>query len=472
MKPLDQATLAALWHDADAREVALRRVISERLAASPPPVMEEHIVATYFLALRSWSLEHAAKEISYHATSGTKDIPPGSLLAQCTGRAAGVEAFDATGRLGLLHMAYPLKMLLQPDGHLTSTDILHTVAGAILFDIYENQDVRLVALQLPEKVIRAFPGPAHGPQGLRATTGFGAAEPAFGTILKPTAGITPETVGALVEEAAACPLFLFVKEDENLYPRLDYSPVRERARLAVESIRRAQDRRGGKGLVFAPHVTGAPHEILENVHAVLEAGATGVMFSESFAGGTVRMVREATKHLPRPPAIYGHNAGIGVKTRGGIWREVIDFLARLDGIDFRQTAPVRRGAPFIYPHGDEWLGSERTLTQPMPGIRPAMIARAGGLDQGNIILNLEDAEARGLSESILFLAGSAINSIKNAAGRPDPKLGAEAMQQALEVHRGGELKGAGADEHLSALIALAERKKLCALREALRQRYP
>lgn len=471
MKLLDAATLDSLWHDADARETRLRRVITERLAAQPAPVIEDQVVATYFLALRTWTLPEAAREISYHATSGTKDIPPGSLLAQCTGRAVGVDAFDATGRMGLLHMAYPLKMLLQADGHLTSTDLLHTVAGAILFDIYENQDVRLVSLQIPEKVLRTFPGPAHGPEGLRALTGFGAEEPAFGTILKPTAGITPETVGALMEEAAACPLFLFVKEDENLYPRLDYSPVRERARRGAEAIRRAQDRRGGRGIVFAPHVTGAPHEILENVHAALEAGATGVMFSESFAGGTVRMVREATKHLARPPALYGHNAGIGVRTRGGIWRDVIDGLARLDGIDFRQTAPVRRGDPFIYPHGQEWEASERVLTAPLPGVRPVMIARAGGLDQGNIILNLEDAERRGLAGSILFLAGSAINSIKNAAGRPDPKLGAEAMQQALDVHRSGALRGASTDEHLPALIALAERQRLSALREALRQRY-
>jgi ribulose-bisphosphate carboxylase large chain len=470
MKPLDSATLNLLWHDPDAREVRLRQVITERLATQPPPQIEDHIVASYFFALRSWSLGHMAKEIAYHATSGTKDIPPGSLLEQCTGRAAGVDPFDATGRLGLLHMAYPLKMLLQPDGHLTSTDILHTVAGAILFDVYENQDVRLVALQIPEKVLRTFPGPAHGGPGLRARTHWGK-EPAFGTILKPTAGIPPETVGELVEEAAACPLFLFVKEDENLYPRLDYSPVKERARRAADSIKRQQDKRGGRGLIFAPHVTGAPHEILENVHAVLEAGATGVMFSESFAAGTVRMVREATKHLAQPPAIYGHNAGIGVKTRGGIWREVIDLLARLDGIDFRQTAPVRRGPPFIYPHGDEWLASERVLTQPLPGILPTMIARAGGLDQGNIILNLQDAEERGLSEHILFLAGSAINSIKNAAGKPDPKLGAEAMQQALEVHRSGKLNGVPAPEHLDALIDLAGRHQLKALREALSQRY-
>ncbi|MEY2409641.1 MAG: ribulose-bisphosphate carboxylase large chain [Verrucomicrobiota bacterium] len=472
MTLLDSATADLLWHDADAREVRLRQVITDRIARKPPAAPEDQLVATYFFALRTWSLEHMAKEIAYHATSGTKDIPPGSLIEECTGSVVGVDAFDSTGRLGLLHIAYPLKMLMQPDGHITSTDILHTAAGAIIFDIFENQDVRLVGLGIPDHVLRTFPGPAHGPQGVRMLTGFGEAEPAFGTILKPTAGITPETVGSLVEEIAACPLFLFVKEDENLYPRLEYSPVKERARRAIEAIKRAQDKRGSKRLIFAPHLTGAPHEIMENVHAVLEAGATGVMFSESFAGGTVRMVREATRRLARPPAIYGHNAGIGVKTRGGIWREVIDLLARLDGIDFRQTAPVRRGAPFIYPHGDEWLASERVLTQPLTGLRPVMIARAGGLDQGNIILNLMDAEQRGLSENILFLAGSAINSIKNAAGSPDPKLGAEAMQQALEVHRGGELRNVAVKEHLDALTALANRKNLKALAEAIRQRYP
>jgi hypothetical protein len=183
------------------------------------------------------------------------------------------------------------------------------------------------------------------------------------------------------------------------------------------------------------------------------------------------MVREATRHFPNPPAIYGHNAGIGVKTRS-IWREVIDLLVRLDGIDFRQTAPVKPGTPFLRPYGAEWVGSEETLSGPLSGINPTMIVRAGALDQGNIGLNLADAEARGLTSQVLFLAGSAINSIKNAQGKPDPKLGAEAMIQALEVYRSGELKGTPAEDHLSKLIALAEQKGLKPLREALRQRYP
>ena len=257
MKKLDSNLSTLLWFDADAREVALRDIVTERMAENPPPAVDDHIVATYFMALRSTQLAHAAKDIAYHATSGIKNPPPGSLLAQCTAHAAGVDAWDSTGRIGLLHMAFPLKMLLQPDGHLTSCDILHTVAGAIIFDVYENQDARLVSLQIPEHVLRTFPGPAYGPFGLRQQNGFATEEPAFGTILKPTAGITADEVGKLVAEIAENRLFLFVKEDEDLYPNLDYSPVQERTRNAMAAIQRAKEKRAGRGLIFAPHITGA-----------------------------------------------------------------------------------------------------------------------------------------------------------------------------------------------------------------------
>jgi len=470
MTQIDDQTLQILWFDLDAREVLLRRIISERLAQNPPPGQDDAIIATYYFAFRSQTLDHAVKEISYHATSGIKDPPPGSLLDQCSAKPAGVDAFDSERRIGLLHVAFPLKMMLQPDGHLTSCDILHTIAGAIIFDFYENLDARLVALQIPEKVIRTFPGPAYGPYGLRKLTGYVADQPVFGTILKPTAGVTPEEEEKLVEEVAGEPLFMFIKEDEDLYPNLDYSPVKERARRAQLAIQRVREKRGGLGLVFATHISGAPGEILDTVQAVLAEGVNGVMFSETFAGGTVRMVREATKHLANPPAIYGHNAGIGSRTHS-IWREVIDLLARLDGIDFRQTAPVRSGAPYIRPYGQEWEASEAALTCEIPGINPTMIARAGALDQGNIGPNLVDAEQRGLSEKILFLAGSAINSIKDENGKPDPKIGAEAMRQAIEVHSSGEMAGIALEAHLAELFSIAKRRRLVALLAALEQRY-
>ena len=72
----------------------------------------------------------------------------------------------------------------------------------------------------------------------------------------------------------------------------------------------------------------------------------------------------------------------------------------------------------------------------------------------------------------MFLAGSAINSIKDAGGKPNPKLGAEAMEQAIAVHRSGELRDVSISDHAKSLATLAERRGLKPLREALRQRYP
>jgi ribulose 1,5-bisphosphate carboxylase large subunit-like protein len=472
MSYLSAATLDQLHDDFDAREEVLRQVVTDRLGANPPPQVPDHVVASYYFAFRTTTLERAVAEISYHATSGIKDPPRGSLLEACSARQAGVDPFDATGRIGLLHVAFPLKMMRQADGHVSSSDLLHTVAGAVIFDFYEHRDARLLALGIPDEVLRTFPGPAYGPLGIRSRTGFAADQPAFGTILKPTAGITPDDVERLVSEVAGSPLLMFVKEDEDLYPNLDYSPVAERTRRAVAAIERAKSERGGLGLIFAPHISGPPHEILDTVDAVLDAGASGVMFSETYAGGTVRMVREATKSRAHPPALYGHNAGIGVKTRS-IWREVIDFLARLDGIDFRQTGPLRPGKPQIRPYGAEWRASEDALTRPIAGgaIKPTMITRAGALDQGNLILNLEELETRGIAANVMFLAGSAINSIKDSQGRYNPKLGLEAMMQAIEVHRSGDMRGVAIEEHLRALKALAERKGMTALSAALRQRY-
>jgi hypothetical protein len=101
-----------------------------------------------------------------------------------------------------------------------------------------------------------------------------------------------------------------------------------------------------------------------------------------------------------------------------------------------------------------------------------MIARAGALDQGNIGLNLADSEKRGLSENILFLAGSAINSIKNEQGKADPNVGAEAMSQAIEIHQSGQMAGVSIDEHLKVLMTIAMSRNFKELQQALQQRYP
>jgi len=460
--------------DLDKREAELRRrVYDEADFWANVPEDPTAIVATYFIRARYGNLTEAGEAISYHMTSATKHPEPGSLVAQCTGSVAGVRAWDAQQTVGLVRVAFPVKQFERADGAFSSTDLLHIAAGAGILALWDFAEAKLLDLNLPQSVIAGFPGPAYGCHGVTQLTNWPEDEPAFGTILKPTAGITPEEVADLVGAAAQQSLFLFIKEDENLFPELPYSPAGVRTRLAAQAIEKAKSEREGRGLLFCPHITAPPDRLLRVLDEVLEAGATGVMFSEQYLGGATRLVRDHTKHLPEPPVIYGHNGGIDARTLA-IWREVLDLLARLDGIDFRQTAPVALGHPLLRPQGLEWRKSEAVFTRPIEGIKPVMVTRAGGLDQGNIIHNLEDVADHLCGNPVLFLAGSAINSIKGPDGKADPTLGAAAMRQAVELWKIGEAPEVSLppETFFRELVVSARKQCFEPLLTALAQRYP
>jgi len=462
-----------LYLDVDQREATIRhRVYDESPFWSEVSADPDALVATYFLRPRHVPLNQAGKLISYHMTTGTKHATPGSLLDRCTGRVEGVHPWDGSDKVGLVRVAFPTKLFERADGKYYTTDILHLMAGEGVCGLWEFAEAKLLDVKIPPSVLKTFPGPAYGCAGVRELTHWLDGEPAFGTILKPTAGITDDEVAALVEGVAGETLFLFAKEDENLFPDLAYCPVVSRARKSAEVIKRLSPTRGGLGLIFAPHVTSPPHLLLDTVKRVLETGINGVMFSEQFTGGSVRAVRDLTAKYASPPVLYGHNSGISTRTNH-VWREVLDFMARLDGIDFRQTAPVTSSEPLLRPQGLEWRKCEEVLTKPAEHIKPVMIARAGGLDQGNIILNLADVAQNLPPGQALYLAGSAINSILDADGNPDPKLGAQAMREAVDLWRSGEASELAASPglHARALYALAQSRKLTALQAALNQRY-
>jgi hypothetical protein len=77
--------------DLDQREAAIRqRVYDESYFWSDVPADPDALVATYFLRPRTVPLISAGKLISYHMTTGTKHVTPGTLLDRCTGRVEGV----------------------------------------------------------------------------------------------------------------------------------------------------------------------------------------------------------------------------------------------------------------------------------------------------------------------------------------------------------------------------------------------
>ena len=95
--------------------------------------------------------------------AGSRTRPRGRCSSNARrGRPASTRSTRRAGS-ACLHVAFPLKMMRHPDGHVTSCDLLHTLAGAVIFDMYENQDARLISIQIPDEVLADVPRP-----GLRA----------------------------------------------------------------------------------------------------------------------------------------------------------------------------------------------------------------------------------------------------------------------------------------------------------------
>ncbi|MFA6472497.1 MAG: RuBisCO large subunit C-terminal-like domain-containing protein [Candidatus Latescibacterota bacterium] len=470
MKNPDSRTIAMLNDNPDTREDIIRTIVYESLETLEKPDLSKHIAVSYFVCAKTLSPYKVGREIAYHMTSGVRNPPQGSLLARCNGEVLDEIVLDVSKKVGIVRVAFPLEMLADESGNLYTTDILHIAAGEGVFGLTENSDIKLVKVEMSDETLRLFPGPAYGARGVRKITGFGDDETAFGTILKPCTGITPSEEYDIIRQAVSNPMFLFVKEDENFLPGVAFAPLRERLKSAVKALKDGINGRNGKGIVFAPHITSNPETFRENVRIAVDSGVNGVMLSEYFTGGSYRLVREMTKKLASPPAIYGHNGGISVRTRH-IYREVLDLFARLDGVDFRQTAPLTKGDGLLRPYGLEWRECEKILSSPLAGIPAVMMARAGGLDQGNIIPNLLDVTGAAGLKNYLFLAGSAINGIKNKEGSFDPSLGAEAMKQALEVF---EMKLFDSVDTYTVedLKSIAVSKGFYALKAALAQRYP
>ena len=469
MKKPDEAIVRLMNEDLDNREELIRQVVYDALVELPESDLSAHIVATYFIAARTMSPAQAGREIAYHMTSGVRSWKPGTLLAGCSGEVIDSVVFDRAERTGIVRVAFPLLMLRHENGDLFTSDLLHIIAGAGIYELREHTDAKLVHVAMSEDTLNLFPGPAYGASGARRLTGLSPEDIAFGTILKPCTGITPreeaELVGGLVREA----FFMFIKEDENHLPNDSFAPLRERVGLVMEAVRKARAESGDRAVIFAPHITSPPHLLADSVRTALDAGCNGVMLSEYFTGGSYRMVRELTRNNPSPPVMYGHSGGITVRTRH-IYREVLDLFARLDGIDMRQTAPLTAGIGLLRPYGLEWRQCERVLSGPLGKHPPVMVTRAGGLDQGNIIPNLVDVSSGAGALQYLFLAGSAINGIKNENGEYDSSLGAEAMRQAVRIYHEGVLPEA-TSSHVPELKRYAAARGMKALVTALEQRY-
>lgn len=180
-------------------------------------------------------------------------------------------------------------------------------------------------------------------------------------------------------------------------------------------------------ILFAPHLTTNPSEILEYVRIAVDNGANALMFSPHFAGdfGVISEIYQMGEKYQVP--VYAHTAGMNRfcgdpgYTCGDDPR-VVYLLAALSGAAFMQLPGMRS---YIRPTDVEKKPIiERLKKDGLEGINGMTLTVAGGLGPKNIGYNIKVLGAEGR----MFLAGTSVFH------HPDGiKAGVDALKIAVEA---------------------------------------
>lgn len=276
-----------------------------------------------------------------------------------------------------------------------------TMIGGGTHALLAYEKSRLMDFALPDRVLEAFPGPGFGPAGIREWLGTGHDELLIGTIVKPTAGLTPQEVAEICYQSAISGV-RFIKDDEKMLNSA-YCPLDERVRAVMEALRRAEDKTG-KRVLYVPHITTTPEHLLQNADIALENGAPGLMIN-FFASGfnSLDMLRRQVD--PGVP-IYAHCGGkeaFGRAEGQGVDPRAVARFVRLLGGDIFRTSTL--GGYLVGSQPEEVMGLARVMAEPMHSIKPMMCAVSGGLNPRTLGANLEV-----FGSDALMLAGTGITT--------------------------------------------------------------
>lgn len=231
--------------------------------------------------------------------------------------------------------------------------------------------IRLVGIDWPEPLLRAFGGPAFGSAGLRELAG----EPT-GPLL--CSALKPIGLSA-VQLAERCYQFALggvhiIKDDHGVADQPD-APFAERLARCQEAVARANAQTGRQSLYF-PNVTAGYRELPQRLQAAKTAGCRGVLINPWITGlDAMRFARdEFGLALMAHPALTG---GYFAPDHGLAPELLLGDLFRLAGADAS-----------IYPNAGGRFGFSietceainHHLRRPLPGIKPSLPTPGGGMD--------------------------------------------------------------------------------------------
>ncbi|MBN1785425.1 MAG: ribulose-bisphosphate carboxylase large subunit [Candidatus Methanofastidiosa archaeon] len=320
-----------------------------------------------------------------------------------------------------IKIAYPTDMFVDNS----IPQLLSDVAGNIL-GMKEVSNLRLNSIELPDRYVDTFKGPAFGMEGVRKLIGTDKGRrPHVGTIVKPKIGLDPKETAKVAYEAyyGGCD---FVKDDENLTDQR-FCPFEERIIKVLDSMDLAREETGERK-AYAPNVTGP--KMIEHSQFVKDHGGNCAMIDIIAAGYyALQELRDADLGL----FLHGHRAMHAAITRNplhGISMGVIALLSRLGGIDQLHIGTV---IGKMEGGREEVLFNKSELERPLSSMKATFAVCSGGLHPGHVPKLLDI-----LGNDIVIQAGGGIH------GHPDGTIeGARALRQAVDA----KMKGIDATEY-------------------------
>jgi len=363
---------------------------------------EESIEIVYYLKCEG-DIVDISKKLAVDETTGKwigKGIPP-SLFKKCVADVDKIFVFDKGE--GIIFIRTPIINLSEKNDPLYQ--ILMLACGGPVLEFVYYSDVVLIDINLPEKILKKFPGPLFGINGIRKITETPYPEPIIGTIIKPCAGLTEKEVAEKCYLAAKGGV-KFIKDDEKMLGP-SYCEVKKKIRHISSALKKVYEETGNK-CIYAPHLVERADKIKDTAKRYIDYGATGLMLNVVLGHNfeVLKILRE-DKEINVP--LYAHSGGRSALSTGNrrIEDTVIVKLIRLCGGDFFQHGVFGVKDTHIASLDEDLLNHLIFIMRyDLNGIKDTIPVAAGGLRIDNLKLNLEKHYDKNFGYGVALLAGS------------------------------------------------------------------
>lgn len=378
---------------------------------------ETDVVCTFRIEPAGISMKEAAGGVAAESSVGTwtelTTVKP--YIDKLAARVFNIEG-------NIAKIAYPQE-LFEPGN---MSNILSSIAGNV-FGLRALENLRLIDIDFPSKLVKSFKGPKFGIEGIRRLLKV-YDRPLVGTIIKPKLGLKTADHAKVAYEGwiGGCDI---VKDDENLSSQ-SFNPFEERVAKTLEARDRAEKETGEKK-VYMVNITAETEQMLKRAELVLDHGGEYVMVDILACGfAALQTLRNQDFKL----VIHAHRAGHAAFTKNpkhGISMKVIAKVARMIGVDQLHVGTV---VGKMFETKDEVRENCEALKTEMSGLKPVLPVASGGLHPG-----LAPSLMELFGKDFVIQAGGGIHGHSGGT-----VAGAKAMRQAVDATlRGVPLKEYG-----------------------------